>query len=164
PIVVRRSGSRPIFLPYENGNPIVLRDVAHLTFKGLEVDGRGMMVNGLAHQRTLCPSRSPGRLAYPCSGAPYQQRVAISSKCPSLGLDGSAQRRFEGGNRPGLYFGNSDGNYPFWRGLIEYNWIADTWDYSLQIPPPQTPDTQHAFPTQPHPHLPQRVRQGVGFL
>jgi hypothetical protein len=50
----------------------------------------------------------------------------------------------------GMYFGNSDGNHPFWGGLIENNLIMNTIGYNLQIkhqnPRPRLPGMPLEWP------------------
>jgi hypothetical protein len=60
-----------------------------------------------------------------------QQAVGISTKCPAWNW--VIRRNVIWGAGTGLYLGNSDGRQPFVNGVIEYNLIADTIGYNLQI-------------------------------
>jgi len=61
----------------------------------------------------------------------HQQSVAISTKTTTWGW--IVRRNTVLGAGTGMYFGNSDGSYPFIAGLIEYNYVDDPEGYCVQI-------------------------------
>lgn len=60
-----------------------------------------------------------------------QQIVGISSKTPAHHWVIRGNRVHGAGT--GLYLGNSDGSYPFYAGVIEFNSVTETLGYSMQI-------------------------------
>ena len=60
-----------------------------------------------------------------------QQIVGISTKTPCA--DWTIRGNTIRGAGTGLYLGNSDGNRPFVRGVIEYNYVSDPVGYCMQI-------------------------------
>ncbi|HYE35260.1 hypothetical protein, partial [Methylocaldum sp.] len=103
---------------------------SYITLRNFEIDGQGAMVNGI---------RSSGNFAHHIiledlfihNLGRHQQIVGISSKCPAW--DWRVRRNVITGAGTGMYFGNSDGNHPFWSGIIENNLVANTIGYNLQI-------------------------------
>jgi hypothetical protein len=77
--------------------------VHHVTLEGLRIEGHGLS----------------------------QQQVAISSKCPAW--DWVIRGNLIRGAGTGMYLGDSDGNAPFVRGLIEGNVVEGTLGYNLQV-------------------------------
>ncbi|QSA98890.1 hypothetical protein [Methylococcus sp. EFPC2] len=129
-ITIEGAGGRPVFLANPDNDTIVIRDAGYITLRNLEIDGRGMMVNGV---------RSTGRFAhhivlddlYIHDLGRYQQIVGISSKCPAWDWRVSRNVIIRAGT--GMYFGNSNGDHPFWGGVIENNLVSETLGYNLQI-------------------------------
>jgi hypothetical protein len=140
PITLEGAGGRPVFVARPGKDTIVIQDSSYITLRNLEIDGRGVMVNGV---------RASGRFAHHIvledlfihDLGRHQQIVGISSKCPAW--DWQVRRNVVVGAGTGMYFGNSDGGHPFWGGLIENNLVANTIGYNLQIkhqnPRPQLP-------------------------
>lgn len=134
PIVISgpEEGPRPLFIARIGRNTISIVDSSFVTIRNLEMDGRGLPVDGVkaeghaqwAHHITLenLLIRGHGR---------NQQTVAISTKCPAWGWVIRGNEIVGAGT--GLYLGNSDGSAPFVAGLIEHNLVADTIGYNLQI-------------------------------
>ncbi len=60
-----------------------------------------------------------------------QQTVAISTKGPAHHWTVRRNIILEAGT--GMYFGNSDGRFPFIEGLVEGNFVADTIGYNIEI-------------------------------
>lgn len=130
PIVLAGVGGRPVFLARPGEDTVVLRDSSYVTLRNFEINGQGLMVNGV---------RASGRFAhhitledlYIHNLGRHQQIVGISSKCPAW--DWQVRRTVIIGAGTGMYFGNSDGNHPFWGALIENNRVVNTIGYNLQI-------------------------------
>lgn len=134
PITVRgpREGEPARILGRRGHNVVSLADVGHLRIAHLEIDGRGLPVDGVkaegharfAHHVTLegLTIRNLGR---------HQQIVGISTKCPAWDwvIRGNRIR----GAGTGMYLGNADGTAPFVGGLIEGNRVTGSMGYALQI-------------------------------
>lgn len=134
PIIISgpEAGPRPLFIAKSGLNTISIVDSGHVTIRNLEMDGRGLAVDGVkaegesrwAHHITLenLTIRGHGR---------DQQTVGVSTKCPAWGwvIRGNEIN----GAGTGMYLGNSDGSAPFAGGLIEHNLVVDTIGYNLQI-------------------------------
>lgn len=130
PITLAGIGGRPIFLARPGQDTVVLHDSSYITLRNLEIDGRGVMVNGVQASGNFAHHIVLEDLLIHNLGR-HQQVVAISSKCPAW--DWQVRRNIVIGAGTGMYFGNSDGNHPFWGGLIENNLIMNTIGYNLQI-------------------------------
>lgn len=134
PIVIEGPASGPParFLARPGANTVSLVDVRHLVLRNLELDGRHLPVDAVkaeghsryAHFVTL-------ENLYIHDHDASQQNVGISSKCPAFGWVVRGNRIERVGT--GMYLGDSDGSDPFVGGLIEYNLIAHTLGYNLQI-------------------------------
>ena len=126
------AGQPPVFVASRGRNTISILDSAYVTIAGLELDGRGLPVDGVkaeghahwAHHITLegLVIRGHGN---------NQQTVAISTKCPTW--DWVIRDNIIDGAGTGMYLGNSDGSDAFVGGLIEHNLIMNTLGYNLQI-------------------------------
>jgi hypothetical protein len=130
PITLAGIGGRPIFLARPGQDTVVLHDSSYITLRNLEIDGRGVMVNGVQASGNFAHHIVLEDLLIHNLGR-HQQVVAISSKCQAW--DWQVRRNIVIGAGTGMYFGNSDGNHPFWGGLIENNLIMNTIGYNLQI-------------------------------
>jgi len=134
PIIITgpESGAPAIIGARSCCNTVSIRNSAYVTLRHVEIDGRGELVDAIkaegdamfAHHITIEHVRMH-------SFGNDQQIVGISTKCPawdwvirSVTID-----------RPGtgLYLGDSTGDAPFVRGLIENNLIVDAIGYDAQI-------------------------------
>lgn len=125
-------GEPATFVGRPGANTVSLLDAAYVVLRHLVLDGRGLEVDAVkaegharfAHHITLENLRIVGH-------GDDQQTVGISTKCPAWGwiLRGN---RIEGAGT-GIYLGGSDGNAPFFDGLIEDNTILDPRGYAMQI-------------------------------
>jgi len=140
PITLAGAGGRPVFLARPENDTIVLRDSSYVILRNFEIDGQGLMVNGVRSSGNFAHHITLEDLFIHNLGR-YQQIVGISSKCPAWDWRVRRNVIIEAGT--GMYFGNSDGNHPFWGGIIENNLVANTIGYNLQI--------KHQ---NPRPHLP----------
>jgi len=134
PITVRgpREGEPARILGRRGHNVVSLVDVGHVRIANLEIDGRGLPVDGVkaeghsrfAHHVTLegLTIRNLGR---------HQQIVGISTKCPTWDwvIRGNRIR----GAGTGMYLGDADGTAPFVGGLIEGNRVTGSIGYAVQI-------------------------------
>lgn len=76
-----------------------------------------------------------------------QQHNGISTKTPTWGWIVRGNRILDAGT--GMYFGNSDGTFPFVGGIIENNLIQNTIGYNLQIKYQKPRPTVEGMPTGP---------------
>ncbi len=134
PIVIsgQKGGTHPVFLARPGHNTVSIVDAGFVTIRNLELNGQGLPVDGVkaeghaewAHHITLENLIIRGH-------DNNQQTVGISTKCPAWGW--VIRSNIISGAGTGMYLGNSDGSDPFVDGLIEYNFIANTTGYNLQI-------------------------------
>lgn len=121
-------------------NTVSLVDVAWVVIRNLELDGGDLAgvdavkcesTASFAHHVTL-----ENLLIHSHAGGD-QQTVGISTKCPAWNWVIRRNRILGGVGDPpagtGLYLGNSDGNDEFVHSLVEYNLVADTIGYGMQI-------------------------------
>ncbi len=122
------------FVGPEGHNTVSIVNSSYVTIRDLVLEGTGRSGGAVkaegftacdwAHHITL-----EGLDIYGYGG--NQQRVGISTKCPAWNW--VIRKNTIVGAGTGIYLGNSDGNAPFLQGVIEYNVIADTMGYNLQI-------------------------------
>ena len=134
PIVIEGpgSGEPAVFHARPRANTVSIANSSYVTIRNLEVDGRGIAVNGViaegwagfAHNITL-------ENLFIHDHDANQQVNGISTKCPAWNwvIRNSVIARAGSG----MYLGNSDGAAPFIGGLIERNLVMDTIGYNIQI-------------------------------
>jgi Right handed beta helix region len=123
------TGPRPTFYANESHNTIRIRNASYVTIRNLDLDGRGLPVDGVKAEdvsdhitiENLC-IRNYGN---------NQQTVGISTKAPAW--DWVIRGNMILGAGTGMYLGDSDGSKPFVHGVIEYNLISDTIGYNIEI-------------------------------
>jgi len=124
--------ARAVFHARSGANTVSIVDSAYVEIRDLELDGGNLPVDGVraeghahfAHHITLTNLLIHGH-------GNNQQTVGISTKCPAWGW--VIRDNVILGAGTGMYLGNSDGSDAFVGGVIEYNYIADTLGYNLQI-------------------------------
>jgi hypothetical protein len=123
---------RPLFVARSGHNTVSIVDSAYVHLKNLELDGRGLPIDGVkaeghshwAHHIVLENLLIRGH-------GNNQQKVGISTKCLAWGW--TIRNNVILGAGTGIYLGDSDGRRPFVAGLIEHNLIVDSIGYNLQI-------------------------------
>jgi len=123
---------RPRFVGRPGHNTVSIVDAAFVEVANLDLDGRGLPVNGVkaegharyAHHVVVRGLRIVGHGA-------NQNVVGISTKCPAWGW--VIRDNLIVGAGTGMYLGDSDGSAPFVAGLIEGNVVLDTIGYNVQI-------------------------------
>lgn len=134
-IVVRPldPSDRPLFEGSDSFNIVAFHGASWIKVRGLDIDGMGHAGFGVASQGgNDNPTHHVVIEDLSIRGLDSnQQIVGISTKSPAWDwvIRGN---RIEGAGT-GLYLGNSDGNHPFIRGVIENNTVLDTLGYSMQI-------------------------------
>lgn len=134
PIVIAgpAAPARAVFHARSGANTVSIVDSSHVEIRDLVLDGGNLPVDGVraeghahfAHHITLTNLLIQGH-------GNNQQTVGISTKCPAWGW--VIRDNVILGAGTGMYLGNSDGSDAFVGGVIEYNYIADTLGYNLQI-------------------------------
>ncbi len=134
PIVITGpdSGAPAIIAGDPNRNTVSIRDAAYVTLRNFEIDNGGFFVDGVkaegdaqyAHHITI-------EGLYIHDFGPNQQLVGINTKCPTW--DWVIRGNVIEGAGTGLYLGNSDGNEPFVRGVVEHNLVVNPLGYDMQI-------------------------------
>ncbi len=131
PITIKgpASGKKAILLGNAHSNVIRLKQVSHVVFQHLEINGRNLggdaiKAEGITHHITL------DNLFIHGVGA-HQQIVGISTKAPAWNWIIKHCRILNAGT--GIYLGDSNGSAPFINGIIEYNQIVNSRGYNLQI-------------------------------
>ncbi len=147
PIVITGPETGPPAVLLGNGsrNTVSIRRSAHVTLRYLTMDGLliayvdAIKLEGTAdnwgHHITIehCTI---------VNHDPNQQTVGISTKAPAW--DWTIRYNVIHSAGTGMYLGNSNGEAPFIRGLVEFNLVADPEGYCMQIkhqnPRPQLAD------------------------
>lgn len=134
PIVIEgpATGKRAVFVARPRSNTVSITDSAFVTLRNLELQGKGVGVDAVkaeghahwAHDITL-----EGLLIHGYNDD--LQTVGISTKC--VAWNWVIRDTVIRGAGTGIYLGSSDGTAPFVNGLIEYNVIADTIGYNMEI-------------------------------
>lgn len=131
-VIAGPRAGRAVFHARPNANTVSIVDSAYIEIRDLVLDGNNLPVDGVkaeghahfAHHITLTNLLILGY-------GNNQQTVGISTKCPAWGW--VIRDNVIIGAGTGMYLGNSDGSDAFVGGVIEYNYIADTLGYNLQI-------------------------------
>jgi MYXO-CTERM domain-containing protein len=134
PIVISgpASGARAIIGGRSCCNTISITDSSYVVLQHLDVDNRGEEVDGLkaegnsqfAHHITL-------EDLHIYNFGVDQQLVGISTKCPAW--DWIIRGNLIEAAGTGLYLGDSTGDAPFVRGIVEQNLVVDPLGYDMQI-------------------------------
>lgn len=148
PIVITGpdSGAPAIIAGNPNRNTVSVRDAAYVTLRNVEIDNGGFFVDGIkaegdsayAHHITI-------EGVYIHDFGPDQQLVGINTKCPAW--DWVIRGNVIEGAGTGLYLGNSDGNEPFVRGIIEHNLVINPLGYDMQVKHQNPRPTLAGMPT-----------------
>ncbi|MEQ8452776.1 MAG: hypothetical protein RLO52_15120 [Sandaracinaceae bacterium] len=127
------AADRPRFEGSDAFNIIAVHGASWIKVRHLDVDGLGRAGFGVASQGgTDAPTHHVVIEGLTMTGlGGDQQIVGVSTKSPAWDwvIRGN---RIEGAGT-GLYLGNSDGNQPFIRGVIELNTVLDPIGYCMQI-------------------------------
>ncbi len=123
-------GAPAIFFGRPCCNTVQIKDSSHVEIRDLKLDGRnipgidGVNGRGVTHHITIEGLTIVGH-------GGDQQDVGISTKGPAW--DWVIRGNTIIGAGTGMYLGNSPGDDPFVRGVIERNLVIDTLGYNLQI-------------------------------
>lgn len=116
-------------------NTVSLRDCSYIAIKNITVDCLGLAVDGIkAEGYTTTPHTVHNMLiegVRVLNAGNNQQIVGINTKCPCWNWTIRACEIIGAGT--GMYLGNSNGDEPFVRGVIEGNRIHDPEGYCIEI-------------------------------
>ncbi len=133
PIVITGQGNTTIFQAQSCCNTVSITQCSYLIIKNLQLDGMNQAVDAVKGEGTTGNWAHHITLEY-LSIINYgsdQQNVGISTKCAAW--DWLIRKNKIIGAGTGMYLGNSDGTKPFVNGIIEYNLIANTVGYNIEI-------------------------------
>ena len=131
------SGAPAVFLGDARRNTVQIENSSYVTVRYLKLDGQkipyvdGVNSRGVSHHITIEDLLIVNHGGSGERDTEHQDTVGISTK--GSAWDWVVRRNTIIGAGTGMYFGNSDGNLPFVRGLIEYNLVIDTLGYNIQI-------------------------------
>lgn len=133
PIVIMGSGSSTMFQGQSCCNTVSLTKCSYIIIKNLKLDGLNLAIDAVKAEGTTGNWAHHITLEYLTiiNYGSSQQNVGISTKCPAW--DWTIRKNKIIGAGTGMYLGNSDGTKPFVNGLIEYNYIANTVGYNIEI-------------------------------
>lgn len=133
PIVIIGSGDSTIFQAQSCCNTVSITQCSYVVIKRLKLDGLNIFVDAVKAEGTSGNWAHHITLEYLniTNYAADQQAVGISTKCSAW--DWVIRKNKIIGVGTGMYLGNSTGEAPFVNGLIEYNYIANTLGYNIEI-------------------------------
>jgi len=139
PIVISgpQDGTEATILGRSCCNSVQLENSSYLEVRNLTLDGQGIAyIDGVNARGTTHHITVYGLLIVNHGGSAgpdsdHQLTVGISTKGPAW--DWVISHNTIIGAGTGVYLGNSDGNEPFVRGVIEYNLFMNTLGYNMQI-------------------------------
>jgi hypothetical protein len=133
PIVIRGSGEKTILLGRSGSNTMDISDCSYLEIRNLTFDGRNIRnIDAIkagggssgVHHVTIANNLIRGH-------GGTQQACGISTKVTAW--DWVIRDNVVIGAGTGLYLGNSDGEQPFIRGLVQGNLVKNPKGYCMQI-------------------------------
>lgn len=135
PIVIMGSSDlyTTVFEAKSGVNTLSLTKCSYIIIKNLQLDGLNLAVDAVKAEGTAGNWAHHITLEYLniINYGNNQQIVGISTKCPAWNWIIRKNRIIGAGT--GMYLGNSDGGKPFVNGIIEYNYIANTIGYNIEI-------------------------------
>lgn len=146
PIAIRgpQTGAPALFRASDCCNTVQFNNASYVEVSYLTLDGTG--TNGAfgVDSRNATHHITVSDLVILNYGAD-QQNCGISTKGPAWNWIVRRNRIVGAGT--GMYFGSSDGSFPFVAGLIENNVVLDTLGYSLQVKQQNPRPTNIGMPT-----------------
>lgn len=133
PIVIMGNGNTTLFHGQSCCNTVSITQCSYLTIKNLQLDGLNQEIDAVKAEGTANNQAHHITIEYLTivNYGASQQNVGISTKCPAWNWIIRKNRIIGAGT--GMYLGNSDGTKPFVNGIIEYNLIANTVGYNIEI-------------------------------
>lgn len=129
------SGTPATFTGVSGNNTVSLRDCSYIAIKNLRIDCNNLAVDGIkAEGYSTTPHYVHDMLIENCTivnAGANQQIVGINTKCPCWNWTIRGCEIIGAGT--GMYLGNSNGDDPFVRGVIEGNRVHDPEGYCIEI-------------------------------
>ncbi|MEZ5991722.1 MAG: putative Ig domain-containing protein [Planctomycetota bacterium] len=129
------SGTPATFNGVSGNNTVSLKDCSYIEIKNLTIDCLGLAVDGIkAEGYSTTPHTVHDMLIENCTivnAGANQQIVGINTKCPCWNWTIRGCEIIGAGT--GMYLGNSNGDEPFIRGVIEGNRVYDPEGYCIEI-------------------------------
>lgn len=133
PIVIIGEGNTTRFEGQSCCNTVSITQCSYLIIKNLQLDGLNQDIDAVKAEGTTNNWAHHITLEYLTilNYSSSQQNVGISTKCSAWDWVIRKNKILDAGT--GMYLGNSPGDKPFVNGLIEYNYIANTIGYNIEI-------------------------------
>jgi len=133
PIVITGQGNNTVFQGQSCCNTVSITQSSYIIIKNLQLDGLNQTIDAVKGEGTTGNWAHHITLEYLTivNYGSDQQNVGISTKCPAWNWLIRKNKIIGAGT--GMYLGNSDGTKPFVNGIIEYNLIANTVGYNIEI-------------------------------
>ena len=135
PVVIMGSSNlyTTIFKANSGVNTVSITKCSFLVIKNLQLDGQNLAVDAVKAEGTTGNWAHHITVEYLniINYGNNQQIVGISTKCHAWNWVIRKNKIIGAGT--GMYLGNSNGDKPFVNGLIEYNYIANTLGYNIEI-------------------------------
>ncbi|MCB9896001.1 MAG: putative Ig domain-containing protein [Planctomycetes bacterium] len=129
------SGTPATFNGVSGNNTVSLKDCSYIEIKNLTIDCLNLAVDGIkAEGYSTTPHTVHDMLIENCkilNAGANQQIVGINTKCPCWNWTIRGCEIIGAGT--GMYLGNSNGDEPFIRGVIEGNRVYDPEGYCIEI-------------------------------
>ena len=133
PIVIIGNGNSSHFQGQSCCNTVSITQCSFLVIKNFQLDGLNQNIDAVKAEGTANNWAHHITIEYLniINYGPSQQNVGISTKCAAWNWIIRKNRIIGAGT--GMYLGNSDGTQPFVNGIIEYNYVANTIGYNIEI-------------------------------
>lgn len=133
PIVITGAGNSTVIQGQSCCNTVSITKCSYIVVRNMKLDGQNEFVDALKAEGTSGNWAHHITVEY-LNIVNYgvdQQAVGINTKCSAWNWLIRKNRIIGAGT--GIYLGNSDGTRPFVNGIIEYNFIANTVGYNMEI-------------------------------
>jgi hypothetical protein len=133
PIVIMGNGNSTNFQGQACCNTVSITQCSYVIIRNMQLDGLNQFVDAVKAEGTIGNWAHHITIEYLdiINYGFNQQSVGISTKCSAW--DWVIRKNRIIGAGTGMYLGNSTGEAPFVNGLIEYNYVANTIGYNIEI-------------------------------
>jgi hypothetical protein len=125
------AGGTATFIGVRGQNTVDLRDCRFVTVRNITVDCAGLPVDGVNAKGDVPVHDVTIENVVILNAGANQQIVGINTKCPCWNWTIRGCEIIGAGT--GMYLGNSNGEAPFIRGVVEYNRVYDPEGYCIEI-------------------------------
>lgn len=133
PIVIIGEANKTIFIGQSCCNTVSITKCSYIVIKNIQLDGQNLSIDAVKAEGTTGNWAHHITIEYLniINYGNSQQNVGISTKCSAWNW--LIRKNTIIGAGTGMYLGNSNGDAPFVNGIIEYNYIANTVGYNMEI-------------------------------